>query len=54
LFLVVLGLTHNSFTSKYTNITCIKLRERPHIISSDRGDRAFQTDDGVKKDIYNI
>ena len=40
--------TKNSFTSKYTNTTWTKLRERPHIASSDRGERGFQNDNGVK------
>ena len=39
--IVVLSLTQNSFTSKYTNTTCTELRERPHITSSDRGESGF-------------
>ena len=29
--IVVLSLTQNSFASKYTNTTCIKLRKRPWV-----------------------
>jgi len=30
MYLIVLSLTQNSFTSECTNTTCTKLRERPH------------------------
>jgi len=39
--IVIPSLTQNSFTSKYTSTTCTKLREHPHITSSDRGERGF-------------
>ena len=41
----------NAFTNRCTNTRCTKLKERQQKISSDRGERAFQNDDGSKTHI---